>query len=119
MLAVCMMWSVYVYVQATALMWRSEDNVQKWVLSSHLVDARDQTLIVSHGYKHLYLLNSLYIFWGAGQGTGILAMCMSVYHVCLMPSEVRKGYQITWRWNYRSLCALCGCWKLNPGSLME
>ena len=41
----------------TKHVWRSEDNLQEWVLSFHHVDPREQTQVVRLGSKCLYLLS--------------------------------------------------------------
>lgn len=36
---------------------------------------------------------------------GVLPVYMSVYHVHVVPKEVRQGHQIPWKWSYRWLLA--------------
>lgn len=39
--------------------------------------------------------------------------------VCLVPSEVGRGWRTSWDWSYRQLELLCGCWEQNLGALQE
>lgn len=46
--------------------------------------------------------------------------CMYVWlHVCLVPLEVRRGYQIPWNWNYGWLWTTMWVLALKPGLLQE
>lgn len=49
----------------------------------------------------------------------VLPAYMSAPHGCLVPTEVRKGLQIPWNWNYSGLCAAMEykCQVLNLGPL--
>ena len=46
-------------------------------------------------------------------------MCVCAPHVCLMPTEARRGNWILWNWSYRQCELPYGCWELNPGPLEE
>lgn len=42
--------------------------------------------------------------------------CMSVYHVCTVPKETRRGHQIPWDWSYRRLLAIMWVRGIRPES---
>lgn len=72
------------------------------------------------GYKHAsrhstlkFLFISLYFYFIR---MGVLPEYMSMHHVCVVPTDARKGWQIPWDQNCRWLPATLQVLGLEPGS---
>jgi hypothetical protein len=49
---------------------------------------------------------------------GVVPACVSVYHMCLVPAEARRGCPSSWTWSYRQLRAIMWV-AANMGPLEE
>ena len=51
--------------------------------------------------------------------TAVLSACVSLYEICWVPVEARRGPTSPWTGVTGGCEPLCGCWELNPGPLEE
>lgn len=81
---------------------------------------KDRTVIdVILSFRHNQYLLSLCMFFLDLPASFYMSecfawMCVWALHVCLVPMEVRRGYQIPWNWSYRYLWTTT--WVMVPKS---
>lgn len=47
---------------------------------------------------------------------GVISTCMSVYHMCLVPTAVRRKDWIPWNWSYKYLQTIIWVLGIEPRS---
>lgn len=68
----------------TACVWRSEDNLPEWILSSPLCESRHQTHVTATGGKYLPLMSHVFsligvflaLFWSLVDSNGCTSHCL-------------------------------------------
>lgn len=74
------------------------------------------------GFRRGHLMKDSRILWYPFQlyfyfmYVDVLCACKSVYHMCAVITETRRGCQNIWKWSYRWLVAVMGVQKTKPAS---